>query len=206
MTSKGTRDYFTEAFAYIPDFTNKTERPAAGEEDDHFLFSIKTTPNADFYMDGSVACNQDFPARFSFLFKLRVDSNRSAITLFEVKDKFSITLSMCESKVIIEYGTDLEDCSIRRHELTYPRLEEGKWHKIGLSFSPDGIVLIFNCELVSRTQSPSCDVPCREDMKIGLLTPGESKLEDDSLCLPSSNTKVNLLEAVTEIKKVYNIC
>jgi len=194
-TVVGSRDFFTEAFYFIQNFTELTERPANGEEDDHLLFSVKTPPNPAFIMDGADACTQDFPARFSFLFKIKVDSNRTAITLFEVKDKFSITLSMCESRVIVLYGDDINGCSVKRQELTYPRLEERKWHKIGLSFSPEGIELFLNCKSESMTQSASCDVPCREDLSLGLLIPGESKLQDDSACLPSSNTKVNSLSS-----------
>ena len=187
----GSRDYFTEAFHYIKNFTEKTERPAQDEEDDHLLFSVKTSPNADFMMDGADACTQDFPARFSFLFKIMVDSNRSAVTLFEIEDKFSITLNMCESRVVVIYGDDLSGCSVKRQEMTYPRLEERKWHKIGLSFSPEGIELFLDCKSESMTQSASCDVPCREDSSVGILTPGDSLLQDASICSSSSSTKVN---------------
>ena len=176
----GSRDYFTDAFN-ISDFSRMVERC----NDDYNLICIQTVPNSAFIMNGSDICHGDFPERYSFLFKLKVNSNSFAVTLFEIEGQFSITLDLCRPMVIVTY--DDSECKVKRRELRLgSALEVGKWHKIGLSFSEDGIVLHMNSEPVLQDPAPICSVSCNEDTHVSMLVPGESKLfQSDSLCSQS---------------------
>lgn len=172
-------DYFSEAFTNISDFTDAVERMS----DNYNLYAIKTPPNPTFVMNGSDICVRDLPKRYSFLFKLKVDSHKFAVTLFKIEDQFSITLDLCRHVVIVMYDDD--DCAVNRREMRIrSNLTADTWHKIGLSFSEEGIELRVNCQVEARVDLGICSVSCNEDTLVSILVPGAdmSSPTDRSSC------------------------
>lgn len=184
----GAVDYFTEAYSLVSAF-GESERE---DNDDYNLFSIKTTPNPAHVMNGSDICRSNqFPSHYSFLFKIKVNSNKFAVTLFQIENQFSITLDLCASAIIVTYDGD--GCSVGRRELELSKpLETDKWHKIGLAFSDDGIELMLNCRSEIVVAYNICSVACNEDTHVSILTPAESvsSKNDKSSCQSGGDAKV----------------
>lgn len=128
-----------------------------------------TTPSYGLSFNGSDACIE-YPNRFSLVFKFKLESNRFAVTLYEVEGQLSVTLDACNSRLILNYGES--SCAFSTISLSLKtELASGEWHKIGLSFSDDHLSLFVNCVLVEWRDLPGCRIRCREDTTINILTP-----------------------------------
>jgi hypothetical protein len=135
--------------------------------------AMQTSPGYGLVLNGSDICVHT-PERFSLLFKFKLESNRFAVTLYELKGQFSVTLDACSSRLILNF--ERESCAM--HNMSFSlrtEVEAGVWHKLGLVFGDDHFALFFNCQLVEWMEWPAisdCSMECSEDVdSVGLLTP-----------------------------------
>ena len=167
----GAIDYLTEALTFVPDFLSQVEE----DRDDYQRYGTKAIPSDNFVMNSSDICIHPFPKRFSLLFQFKVDSDRFAVTLFEIKDQMSIVLDLCNSQLIIDFKKS--SCGYANYTLSLKQvLEAGIWHKIGLSFSDTLITMFVNCELTEWVPNyPGCSVECNawDHVNVGIMMPAE---------------------------------
>lgn len=165
-SSAGAIEYVTEAITLVDDFFDNTEV----EYDDYKQFAVKQSPSNFITMDGSEVCRGDLPPTFSFLFKVKIDSPRFAVTLFKIEGQLSIILDACNHQILVDYHRS--SCTFQNRTLTLRQeVTPDRWYKIGLAFSDDVIQLYVDCILTDWNSFETCRTECNEDTPVSLLTP-----------------------------------
>ncbi len=167
----GSIEFLTNAGALVPNYYDIAKE--VQHDSGHYAVSLK--PSLNMIMNGSDTCiGEEFHSRFSLLFYFRVNTTKFSTTLLKV-GKFSVTLEMCNSRVIVNFDKEdnmFEQRSLVLHGFVADK-DQGLWNKLGISFSDDGIEFYVNCHDVQTINLPSSPVKCNEGTEIGILLPSE---------------------------------
>ena len=139
--------------------------------DDYGLFAMSVEPRDDLVVKGADICRGYFPEDYSFLFKIKLDNTRSAVTLVNISDQLVITLDTCSYKLNVSFGGF--DCpydiqfSLPRSAIYYENL----WMRMALGISASSVTFYFECEEVGTMEVDlsNCVIACDEGIDVNVF-------------------------------------
>lgn len=180
----GSTDFFVETF------TADLQDSVALVPDDYGIHAARTTPGDHWSVVGSKLCRGNYPEDYSILVKFQTGSSAKTVTLLNISNPtngLALTLDYpCGDKLSsflhIKFGTDCPRrgvMSFQLRDFIDRSLKRQGWHRIGISFSSDGIGVYIDCipltYLNFNVSESECRVrPCDEGTTIHLLQSVES--------------------------------